>query len=223
MKRSIRARLVVRSLEGRLIGGRALSVRIFPVETRNLAERLQLAIEQTSPQVIIGTGLAAGRTALALERVALNVLDFKVPDNAGVMRRNDVIVPGGPDARLSQLPFDEILRVWTEHGVPGYISNSAGTYICNQFLYEALTAAERISPAMVAGFVHLPYLPAQAAALGAEKTPSMAFELMKRGIESLIETVVPWVEQRMPDREPANTTTMGSQLWIPRGVKEIER
>ena len=218
--------LVARSLEGRVIAGRPLAVRVLPVETRNIAERLQRAVTEESPDVVICMGQAAGRTAMALERVAVNVLDFTQPDNVGVMRKNDAIARGGPDARLSPLPFGEIVQAWTENGIPGYVSNSAGTYICNQALYEILGIAETVTPPIVAGFVHMPYLPAQAAAAGADGTPSMAFELMKRAMEILIETVVPWVEQRTPDRGPARpaaATAKGPQLWIPRGVKEVER
>ena len=216
--------LVARSLEGRLIAGRPLAVRVLPVETRNVGERLSRAIAETTPDIIICMGQAGGRTSIALERVAVNVLDFTQPDNVGVMRKNDTIVRGGPDARLSPLPFGDIITAWTENGIPGYISNTAGTYICNQTLYEALGLAEQATPPIVAGFVHLPYLPAQAAALGAERTPSMALEMMKRAMEILIETVVPWVEQRTPDRGPARpAAAKGPQMWIPRGVKEVER
>lgn len=215
--------LVARSLEGRIIAGRPLSVRVFPVETRNIAERLQRAVTEESPDIVICIGQASGRTAMAIERVAVNVLDFTQPDNVGVMRKNDAITRGGPDARLSPLPFAEIITAWSEGGIPGYVSNSAGTYICNQALYEILGIAETVTPPIVAGFVHLPYLPAQAASIGADNTPSMAFELMKRGMEILIETVVPWLEQRTPDRGPARPAAKGPQLWIPRGVKEVER
>lgn len=216
--------LVARSFEGRSIAGRPLAVRVFPVETRNIGERLKRAVAEESPDILICLGQAGGRNAIAVERVAVNVLDFKQPDNVGVLRSNDPIVRGGPDARLSPLPFGEILTAWTGGGIPGYVSNSAGTYLCNQVLYEALGIAESVTPPIVAGFVHLPYLPAQAVALGAENTPSMALDLMKRGIEILIETVVPWVEQRTPDRGAARLpTTKGPQMWIPRGVKEVER
>ena len=215
--------LVARSFEGRLIAGRPLAVRVLPVETRNVRERLERAVEETSPDIVLCIGQAGGRSAMSIERVAVNVLDFIQPDNAGVMRRNDAIVRGGPDARLSPFPFAQIVSAWAENGVPGYVSNSAGTYICNQTLYEALGIAERISPPIIAGFVHLPYLPEQAAALAPDRTPSMALDLMKRGMEILIETVVPWVEQRTPDRGPARTTTKRPHMWIPRGVKEIER
>ena len=214
--------LVARSLEGRLIAGRPIAVRVFPVETRNIGERLQRAIAEESPDIVVLCGQAGGRPSIALERIAVNVLDFAQADNVGVMRKNDVIARGGPDARLSPLPFGEITSAWIENGIPGAVSNSAGTFICNQALYELLGAAENASPPIVGGLVHLPYLPNQAAVLDPQTTPSMSLELMKRALEILLETVVPWVEQRTPDRAPVNAPK-GSQLWIPRGVKEVER
>jgi pyroglutamyl-peptidase len=213
--------LVAHSLEGRLIAGRLIVTRILPVETRNVRERLERALVEVQPDVAICMGQAGASNAIALERVAVNVLDFEQPDNVGVMRKNDQIARGGPDARISNLPFEKIVGAWSENGVPGYVSNSAGTYICNQTLYEVLGLAEAATGPLVAGFVHLPYLPAQAIAAGAEASPSMSFDLMKRAMEILIETVVPWVDNRTPERGPSRQP--GSKMWIPRGVKEVER
>ncbi|GAC1390249.1 MAG: pyroglutamyl-peptidase I [Vulcanimicrobiaceae bacterium] len=212
--------LVVRSLEGRLISGRLIVTRILPVETRPLRDRLEEAIRLDSPDLILCTGVAAGRSSIALERVAVNVLDFTQADNVGVMRKNDPILRGGPEARISNLPFERIVDAWTENGVPGYVSNSAGTYICNQALYETLSLTENASPPVLVGFVHFPYLPAQAIEAGAENHPSMSFDLMKKSMEILIEVVVPWIEHRQPERDRAPAA---SQMWIPRGVKEVER
>ncbi|MDQ2679646.1 MAG: pyroglutamyl-peptidase I [Candidatus Eremiobacteraeota bacterium] len=213
--------MVVRSLEGRQIAGRAIATRVFPVETRNLHERLEKAIFEEQPDFILCLGQAGGRNAVALERVAVNVLDFEQPDNVGVMRKNDSILRGGPDARISNLPFDRILEAWKDNGVPGYVSNSAGTYLCNQALYEVLGLTESAAAPIVAGFIHFPYLPAQAVEAGAEQSPSMAFDLMKKAIENCIETVVPWVEHRSV--EMVHQTKSPSSMWIPRGVKEVER
>lgn len=215
--------LVARGFEGRLISGRLVTARVLPVETRNIRERLERAIGEESPDIVICVGQAGGRTAIALERMAVNLLDFDVPDNVGVMRKSDPILRGGPDARLSPLPFAEIVDAWTENGIPGYVSNAAGTFICNQALYEVLSIAEDASPPIVAGLVHLPYLPSQAALLGAEKTPSMAFEMMKRAMEVLLETLIAWIEQRVPERGTGRTGKSETQMWIPRGVKEVER
>ncbi|NNM98644.1 MAG: pyroglutamyl-peptidase I [Candidatus Eremiobacteraeota bacterium] len=214
--------LVARSLDGRLIAGRPISVAILPVETRSLHDRLELLRLEEEPEIVIVLGQAGGRSALALERVAVNVLDFEIPDNVGVLRKNEPIARGGPDARLSNLPFEKIVAAWTEIGVPGYVSNSAGTYICNQALYELLALTESATPPVLVGLVHLPFLPAQAIAAGPETHPSMSFELMKKGVEHIVETIVPWVENRGAE-SAAQPRERTSRMWIPRGVKEAER
>ena len=213
--------MVARALEGRTLSGRSLAVRVLPVETRNIRERFERALIEDSPDIAIVLSQMGGRKALAMERVAVNVLDFEFPDNVGVMRKGDVISRGGAEARISNLPFDRIVEAWTASGVPGYVSNSAGTFVGNQALYELLGLTEQAGPPVIAGLVHLPYLPAQAIAAGAESNPSMSLELMKKGIEILIETIVPWVEQRTPEATKARET--GKSTWIPRGVKEVER
>jgi pyroglutamyl-peptidase len=218
--------LVARSLDGAIVSGRPVAARVIPVETRNIRERFEQALQTDQPEIVILLSQVGGRTALALERVAVNVLDFDKPDNVGVMRKNDVIARGGAEARISNLPLEKIVEAWSGSGVPGYVSNSAGTSIGNQALYEVLALTEHASPPVLVGLVNLPYLPAQAIAAGADSTPSMAFELMKKGIEVMIETLVPWVDQRasagpVPSRTAA--TPGRSSTWIPRGVKEVER
>jgi pyroglutamyl-peptidase len=211
------------SFGGRLIAGRALSVRVLPVETRSLRDRLEQLLLEESPDIVISLGQAGGRTALSLERVAVNVLDFDQPDNVGAMRKADVVVRGGPDARLSNVPFDKIVTAWEAAGVPGYVSNSAGTFIENQILYELLALTESAAPPVIVGLVQLPYLPAQAIAAGSEQHPSMSHDLMKKGLEVLLETVIPWVDHRGTGEPPTSPERPRRQLWIPRGVKEVER
>ncbi|MBV8154351.1 MAG: hypothetical protein JOY98_08020 [Candidatus Eremiobacteraeota bacterium] len=216
--------MVARSLEGRLISGRPLSVRVLPAETRTLRERLEQAILEEDPDIVVTIGQFGGRTAMAVERVAVNVLDFEHPDNVGVMRKGDVIARGSADARLSNMPFDKVVEAWHANGVPGYVSNSAGTFLGNQVLYELLGLTEMAATPVIAGLVHLPFLPAQAIAAGPESNPSMSYELMKKGLEVLVETVAPWVDQRAAEPAPPAPREKGRrQMWIPRGVKEVER
>lgn len=204
-----------------MIAGRPIAVRILPVETRNVRERMEQALLQEHPDVVVCLSQYGGRAALTLERVAVNVLDFDSPDSVGVMRKGDAIARGSADARLSNLPFDRIIEAWHTNGTPGYVSNSAGTFIGNQILYETLGLTENASPPVLVGLLHLPYLPAQAIAAGCESNPSMSLDLMKKGVDTLIETIVPWVEQRTP--EAAKVREAGRAMWIPRGVKEVER
>jgi hypothetical protein len=78
-------------------------------------------------------------------------------------------------------------------------------------------------PPVLTGLVHLPYLPAQAVAAGSDTHPSMSFDLMKKGVEVMIEALVPWVEQRGSDAGIKPKASGGRPMWIPRGVKEVER
>lgn len=195
--------MVARNLEGRLIAGRLVVTRILPVETAGVRERLERAIQESGAEIIVSLGQAGGRTAVALERVAVNLLDFEQPDNAGVMHTKSPICRNGPDARIANLPFEHIMQRWAEDGIPGYVSNSAGAYICNQVLYEALGLAEVATAPLAVAFVHLPYLPEQAVAVGAESTPSLSFDLMTRAIEALLDVVVPWSLKRRETTAPS--------------------
>ncbi len=216
--------MVARAFEGKTLAGRTIAVRIIPVETRNIRERFERALNEDDPDLVIALAQFGGRNALSLERVAVNVLDFDRPDNVGVMRKGDVIARGGADARISTIPFEKIIEAWHANGVPGYVSNTAGTSIGNQTLYEILGLTESAAPPVIAGLVHLPYLPAQAIAAGSESTPSMSLELQRRGVEIMIETLVPWFERRTPDSKPsAMPGAPTKSTWIPRGVKEAER
>jgi pyroglutamyl-peptidase len=216
--------MVARSLEGRLIAGRPISVRVLPVETRTMRERIERVLDEEDPDIALVLSLSGGRNAIAVERLAVNVLDFEHVDNVGVMRKSDAISRGGPDARLSNVPLERVVEAWHANGVPAYVSNSAGTFVGNQALYELLGLTENASTPVIVGLVHLPYLPAQAIAAGSETNPSMSYDLMKKALEILVETLAPWVDQRGPEPVgPAALDRGGSKMWIPRGVKEVER
>ena len=210
--------LLVRSLEGRIVGGCTIGVRVFPVETRTLKSRLEAALREEQPTFVIGTGLADGRASLGVERIAVNLLDFDIPDAVGTMRKNDPVQRGGPDGRFSSLPLHEIVAAWNEAGVPGVVSDSAGTYLCNQWLYETLALTANAAPPIPTGFIHVPALPVQAVQLGASRTPSMTLELMRRGLETAIETIA-----LLLDTKPAPSQRVGDKVWFPRGLREVER
>lgn len=221
--------MVARGFEGRVVAGRSVVARVLPVETRTLRERMETVLREADADIVIGLGQLGVRTALSIERVAINVLDFEHADNVGVMRKGDSIARGGPEARLSNLPFDRIIAALHENAIPSSISNSAGTFVGNQLLYETIALTEHAIPPVVAGFVHLPYLPAQAVAAGSASTPSMSLELMRKGIELVLEAVVPWMDQRPAAPSAIAAGAAGGaadkkrQMWIPRGVKEVER
>jgi len=103
-------------------------------------------------------GQAAGRSAVTPERVAINVDDARIPDNAGQQPVDAPIVPGGPAAYFATVPVKDMVRAIQEAGVPSELSNSAGTYVCNHLLYCVLHHA---GPGVRAGFIHVPCIPEQ--------------------------------------------------------------
>jgi pyroglutamyl-peptidase len=129
---------------------------VLPVSVARMPPALAAAVEREKPEIVLGLGLASLRTQIAVERVAINVLDFTIPDNDGTLLEGDPIDPEGPPAHFSPLPIKRVLSAWLEEEIPAYLSNTAGTYICNQMLYTACAlGAQR---GLGAGFIHLPPL-----------------------------------------------------------------
>jgi len=179
---------VAKSLDGRRIGGVAVVGAVLPVHHREAAWRVALLLRELAPLAVLHLGLAEGRARLALERVALNVMEYPLPDNAGYRAEGEPCAADGPAAYFSTLPLPEMLAALTAEGIPAYVSNTAGTYLCNQTLYTTLhEIAIRELPAR-AGFVHLPLSPAMVAASGADQ-PSMDAPLVLRGIEICLRVV----------------------------------
>jgi pyroglutamyl-peptidase len=173
---------VAKVLDGRLVGDAVVRSAILPVHHAEVAPRVARLVDETDPFAILHLGLAGGRARLSLERVAVNVMHYETADNAGHVAKGEPCVPQGPPAYFATLPLGAILAALLADGIPSAISNTAGTYLCNQTMYGTLHAlGVRRHPAR-AGFVHLPLLPTMVAASGLEQ-PSMDVGLMVRGIE----------------------------------------
>ena len=115
--------------------------------------------EQLRPDVIISLGLAGGRTAVTPERVGINIRSASIPDNAGQQFTDAPIIPNGPAAYFSTLPVTAMAAAIREAGVPGSVSNTAGTYVCNDVLYTL--SHYFAGTATKVGFIHVPYIPGQ--------------------------------------------------------------
>jgi pyroglutamyl-peptidase len=173
---------VAKALDGRLVGDVAVRAEVLPVHHAEVAPRVRRLLDETDPLAVLHLGLAAGRARIALERVAVNAMDYDTPDNAGYRARGEACVPGGPAAYFATLPLAAILGALLAEGIPAYVSNTAGTYLCNQTMYGTLHLLARRGHPARAGFVHLPLLPAMVAASGLEQ-PSMDAGLMVRAVE----------------------------------------
>jgi pyroglutamyl-peptidase len=180
---------VAKTLDGRVVGEAVVRAAVLPVHHAEAAAQARRLIDDTDPLAVVHLGLAGGRARIALERVAVNVMDYDIADNAGYRARGEACVAGGPPAYFATLPLAAILAALLGEGIPAYVSNTAGTYLCNQTMYGTLHAlAERGHPGR-AGFVHFPYLPAMVAASGLEQ-PSMDAGLMVRAVEIALGVIV---------------------------------
>jgi pyroglutamyl-peptidase len=118
--------------------------------------RLSDLIAQHQPDVVICLGLAARRSAINLERVALNLDDAKIPDNAGDLAVGRPIQQDGPVAYLSTLPLEKMKQALQAREIPVEISNHAGAYVCNHVFYAARHAIEQAHFPAICGFIHVP-------------------------------------------------------------------
>lgn len=175
-------------LDGRRIGNCAVATAVLPVHHREASRHVSVLLGELAPIAVIHLGLADGRSRLALERVGLNVMDYRIPDNAGYRAEGEPCVPESPAAYFATLPLPEILAAMTAEGIPAYVSNTAGTFLCNQTLYATLHEIAMREQTTRVGFIHLPLLPAMVAASGLDQ-PSMDLPLMLRGVETAIRVV----------------------------------
>lgn len=176
------------SAVGRLrkrIGGIAVHTATLPTSYARSAGALRKAIEKTRPDIVLCVGQAGGRTELCLERVAINVQDARIRDNDGRQPIDRPVVADGPAAHFATLPIKACVAAMRKAGLPAAVSNTAGTFVCNHVFYALMDIAADHPRPLRGGFLHIPYLPEQAARLGG--APSMAVDDIARGIEIVIE------------------------------------
>lgn len=130
----------------------------LPVEFGTASERLEEAVRGLRPRLVVAVGLAAGRTAITPERVAINIRDARIPDNAGASPVDEPVVPGAPVGRFSTLPVKAMVAALAADGVPAAVSQTAGTYVCNDVFYalQHLLATDPALEGIRGGFVHVP-------------------------------------------------------------------
>jgi pyroglutamyl-peptidase len=179
---------IAKSVDGRVVGGHTVRAVILPVHHIEAARAAARLLREHDPLAVLHVGLAAGRARLALERVAVNVMDYEVADNAGYQALGEPCVPGGPAAYLSTLPLLAILEALAGEGIPAYLSNTAGTYLCNQTLYATLHAVSTENRRALAGFLHVPLSPAIVAASGLDQ-PSMDPGIGVRAVETALRVI----------------------------------
>ena len=178
---------VVKQLDGAIIDDCRVVARQLPCVFGESLSVLNAAIDALQPSVVLAVGQAGGRVDVTVERVAINVDDARIPDNHGRQPVDVAIVEGGPAAWFSTLPIKAMVAALRESGIPASVSQTAGTFVCNHVMYGVLhKLADR--PEVKGGFIHIPYLPEQAAAHPG--APSMATQTVKQALEIAITVVL---------------------------------
>ncbi|MDW2100494.1 pyroglutamyl-peptidase I [Vibrio sp. 1580] len=175
----------VKQLEAVAIKGGVIVTCPVPVVRYDSVKVVIEAIEAHQPDCVITVGQAAGRGAITPERVAINVDDFRIPDNAGHQPIDEPVVADGPDAYFSTLPIKRIVQTLQKQGIPSQISNSAGTFVCNHLFY-GIQHYLKDKPVRH-GFVHIPLLPEQAVD-GSQ--PSMSLEMIVEGLRLVAQVCI---------------------------------
>lgn len=179
------AQEIARNLHGAVIAGHRLEGALLPVVFGAAIEELQSLLRTHRPVLVICVGQAGGRAAVTPERVAINVDDARIQDNAGAQPVDRPVVRRGPAAYFSTLPIKAMVEAMRAAGLPADVSQTAGTFVCNHVFYGLMHALRR-RKGVRGGFIHVPFLPEQAKAGQA----SLPLEDMTAAVAVAVETAL---------------------------------
>ena len=156
----------------------------LPTVFKESAKRLNEVINDVKPDAVLSVGQAGGRPGITMERIAINVDDARIPDNISQQPIDEAIQLDGEAAYFTTLPIKRIVKAIREAGILAEVSNSAGTFVCNHIMYQALFAATKADKPFKAGFMHIPFIPEQTT-----DKPSLPLEESTKAVQIAIETI----------------------------------
>lgn len=168
----------------KLIGGEICICQVPVVRFKSI-KVVKEAIKEHKPYAVITVGQASGRTAITPERIAINIDDFRIPDNEGIQVIDEPIIADGPDAYFSSLPIKAIVKAMQNNGIPAMISNTAGTFVCNHLFYGIQHYLKDTN--IRHGFVHIPLLSEQS--LDGTQ-PTMTLEQIAEGLAISAQAII---------------------------------
>ncbi|HHY19910.1 MAG TPA: pyroglutamyl-peptidase I [Firmicutes bacterium] len=177
----------VQKLEPNIEGAEIIKVQIPTVFGKSINELIAI-IEKVHPDIVICVGQAGGRSAITVERVAINTNDAVSKDNAGNQPVDKPIVVDGPVAYFANLPIKKIVQEIQNAKIPASVSNTAGTFVCNQLFYGLMHYIDTKNPKILGGFIHIPFIPEQV--INKKNMPSMALDDIVRGLDVVIRCAV---------------------------------
>ena len=197
---------LVQAMDGAVVGGLRVVGVVLPCAFGAAPAVLQAALARWQPRLVLALGQAGGRAELSLERVAINLVDARIADNAGQQPIDVPVVDGGPAAYFSTLPIKPMVQALRAAGLPAGVSHTAGTFVCNQVFY---VLQHLLAGAVPAGFMHVPFLPEQAALRSGATAPggalpaSVAFDDMLRGLRVALGAALTGLTAAGPGALPA--------------------
>ena len=176
------SQLVVEAISKESFSGLDLFTVVLPVEFGKAADVLLSKVKEIDPEIIIAFGQAEGRKALTPEKIAINLDSARIPDNAGELRVNKVIIEKGADGYFSTLPIEKMVKAVKECGLESEVSLSAGAFLCNHIFYHL--QHKLLESGVKSGFVHLPLVNEQIAQY--PNQPSWALKDLVQGVRAAI-------------------------------------
>lgn len=178
----------VKLLPDKIAGAQIIKLEIPTVFSKS-GPAVEEGIKTYNPDIVINIGQAGGRSCVTVEQVAINLAEARIPDNDGEQPLNEVLQKDGEAAYYATIPVKAIVKNVRDHGIPCYISYTAGTYVCNCVMYNVLHMAAKKYTHIRAGFIHVPYA-AEQAVDKPNGTPFMSVEMIAKALEYAIEAVV---------------------------------
>lgn len=178
---------VVKRLPDQIKGAEIIKLEI-PTVFHKSAALLKKTLEKHQPDYVLCIGQAGGRAGLTPERVSINQDDARIPDNEGNQPIDETIQQDGETAYFSQHPIKAMVAAIQQEGLPASVSNSAGTFVCNHIMYQAIYLTKTIFHETRAGFMHVPFLPEQV--VHRPETASMNLEDIVRGTQAAITAII---------------------------------
>ena len=163
----------------------------LPTVFKESAKRLNEVIIDVKPDAVFSVGQAGGRPGITMERIAINVDDARIPDNISQQPIDEAIQLDGEAAYFTTLPIKRIVKAIREAGISAEVSNSAGTFVCNHIMYQALFAATKADKPFKAGFMHIPFIPEQTM-----DKPSLPLEESTKALQIAIETIRDYINDK---------------------------
>jgi pyroglutamyl-peptidase len=179
---------IARALDGEIVNGHRIVASILPVVFATTLPMLEALLETHRPALAIATGQAGGRFEISIERIAANLIDARIADANREQPVDEPVIADAPAAYFSTLPVKAMLARLRALGIPAALSQSAGAYVCNQAFYALAHLVATRYRTTRAGFIHVPWLPEQAARHHGQ--PSMSLETMLVAVRAAIECAI---------------------------------